>query len=164
MNIFKIIAKLYKEQDCEWIDEIPSNQIQPVVIQKFLSMNVKCLPQVRWLDKFVFNLPPKMYLALAWAVLPKYQKAPYVKYIKELDMEEKYKEVLEKIKSLTKMSDNDYKHNKKYILKAIDKNPNKWFVELGMDKKSFKKYKLDYNNARKISVNKRPVKGLLSYT
>ncbi len=163
MELFNLIDNIYTKKDCNWINDIQDNMIQPVIIQKFLSMNSNIIFQVRWLDKFVYRIPSKMYLALAWSVIPKLSTPPYVEYIKEDELEEKYKEVLYKIKKLTKMSDNDYKYNKKYLIYDIDKNPKMWFEKLGMNKKVYSKYGIEYKSSSNKKRNESIGPDLFSY-
>ncbi len=152
MDIFEILNKLYTSNDCKWISDISDSLISPVVIQRFLSMDVRLLQQVGWLDKYVYSVKLKTYLALAWSVIPKGAR-PYTKYIKENKLEGEYNELLEKLKHLTKMSDNDYNYNKKYILYYIKRDTIDWFIKLGMDKNIWKKYNIKYENKKKDVKN-----------
>ena len=83
MNIYEIINNLYTNRSTKWILDLEDNEIEPFVIQRFLCMNDGLRIQVRWLDKYIFDLPPKMYLSLAWSVIPKLDRAPFINYIKK---------------------------------------------------------------------------------
>jgi len=148
MIIFKILGKLYTSPDVKWIKELDDDDIQPFLIQKWLMMNNNILSIVRWLDKYTFYIPPKMYLALAWSVIPKQSKTPFVKYIKSIDSIDNYDEVWLKIRKILEMSDNDFKHSKRLLLKEIEMNKIEWFRRLGMDKKVWKKHTLDFDQMK----------------
>ena len=87
MNIFDIIKNLYTNKKCDWIVGLDDKDIQPYVIQRWLAMNDYLRVQTRWLDKYIFCLTPKMYLSLAWSIIPKLQKPPFIKYIKQAQEE-----------------------------------------------------------------------------
>jgi len=142
-NIFSIIAKLYTRKDSAWINEIEDNEIAPVVIQKWLSMNDQVRVQTQWLDKYVFTLPPKMYLSLAWTVIPKSPKAPFSKYIKKEADPTKYDFILTIIRKHFDMSDNDYDANKERIIKSIEQDTGSWFAFYGIEKRIWKKFQLN---------------------
>lgn len=145
MNIFEIMAHLYTDKNPKWIDELEESEIQPVIIQLWLVMNDQVRVQTRWLDKYTFNLPPKMWLSLAWSVLPKYQKTPFVKYIKKVEDDEEYLFILNKIRQQFKLSDNDFKANKIRLINEIKKDMPSWFTYYGVEKANWKKYYLDFN-------------------
>jgi len=145
MNILEIIKNLYTNKKCDWIKQIEESDIQPYVIQRWLAMNDKLRIQTRWLDKYVFVLSPKMYLSLAWSIIPKLPKTPFTKYIKKADEEEEYDFILSKIRKHFKLSDNDFNTNKERILKEIKKDMVSWFCFYGVPKKYWKKYYLNFN-------------------
>ncbi len=148
MDLFHVLAKLYTAPDLEWLTDVSDRDVSPIVIQKYLMMNNKVIVHARTLEPYVFNLPTRMYLALAWSVLPKYDKAPFVKYIKAIEKPQKYPEIVAKIRRILKISDNDWKHQGKYYIKAIESDPVKWFKELGIEKKVWDEYKLDFEYMR----------------
>jgi len=151
-NIFQIINYLYTKKDSEWIQKLNEEEIQPYVIQRWLAMNDMVRVQTRWLDKYVFVLSPKMYLSLAWSILPKSQKAPYAKYIKKQEEDEEFDFVLQKIRKQFEMGDNDYRVNKERILKEMKKDLGSWFAYYGVPKKYWKKYCLDFNKIKCFGV------------
>lgn len=161
MNIFEVLNNLYVNKSTAWINELEDNEIEPFVIQKFLSMNDSIRTQVRWLDKYVFPLPPRMWLSLAWSVLPKYPKMPFVRYIKKVEDEQTYDFILKEVRKQYQLSDNDYKHNKGRILEAIKKDMVSWFTYYGIPKKYWKEHQLDFSLI-KLHEKKdtKPVKGL----
>lgn len=144
MNLFQIIEKLYVDKSCKWIDELEDNEIEPFVIQKFLSMNDNLRVQVRWLDKYTFSLPSKMWLSLAWSVLPKYAKMPFIRYIKKAEEEQTFDFILKEVRKQFQLSDNDFKHNKHMILNAIKQDMVGWFTYYGIPKKYWKEFQLDF--------------------
>ena len=160
-NIFEILNQLYTNKSATWINELEDNEIEPFVIQKFLSMNDNIRDSVRWLDKYVFPLPPRMWLSLAWSVLPKYPKMPFVRYIKKVEDEQTYDFILKEVRKQYQLSDNDYKCNKGRILEAIKKDMVSWFTYYGIPKKYWKEKQLDFSLI-KLQEKKevKPIKGL----
>lgn len=148
-------------KSAKWILEIEENEIQPFVIQKFLAMNNSLVSFVRWLDKYTFTIPPRMWLSLAWSVLPKYSKMPFVRYIKKVEEEQTFDFILKEVRKQFLLSDNDYKHNKSRILESIKSNMVEWFKYYGIPKKYWKEHQLDWSQM-KISneVNNNKIKGL----
>ena len=153
MNIFQIVDNLYTKKDGRWINELDRDEIQPFVIQRFLLMNDSIREYVRWLDKYVFYLPPNMYLSLAWSVIPKANKAPYVKYIKKEKENEELSFILTKIREHMQMSDNDFSANRDRIVNLIKSDMPGWFRYYGIEKPLWKKYMLDYNYM-KLNIKK----------
>lgn len=138
-NIFSIINHLYTDTTIKWLNEIEDKEIQPYLIQRWLCMNDNIKEEVRWLDKYAFSLPVKMYLSLAWSVIPKTSKCPFIKYIKKEEQDEEYDFILKKIIKHHKMSDNDLKANKELIIRGIKNNPKEWLEFYGIDKAQYKK-------------------------
>lgn len=140
--MFKTIAGVFTKQNYGWIKEaeIPN----PVILLKFLSMNPETMRQVNTLNKYAYYLDDKEFLMLAISIIPKYSKAPYNKYMKEIESTEKYSEVWEKIQNTFQYSDNDMVSIKKYL--KIEDDIVGWFKRLGMDKDIWQKYELDYDN------------------
>jgi hypothetical protein len=82
MNIFKILSKLYTSRTCGWIKDIENKDIQPFLINRWLSMNRELSACCKVLDSYIFYLTPKHWLQLTWNVIPKREKMPFVRYIK----------------------------------------------------------------------------------
>jgi len=95
--------------------------------------------------------------------LPKYQKAPFVKYIKSVDDEDEYGFILRKIRRQLNLSDNDYKHCKLYILKLIKENMISIFRAYGVEKKYWKQFKLDFNLIKEGKKQNVPQSGLSAW-
>jgi hypothetical protein len=145
---FIITNKLYTEKSSAWINELENNEVQPFVINKFLMMNDKVLPEVKYLNQFTFCLEPKQFLHLAWCVLPKYDKAPFCKYIKKQDVLVEHEEILEKVHTFLEIQGSDCVSDV-YFVKEMSKDWTKWLRLFGMDKKVWKKYGLDYKEMKK---------------
>jgi hypothetical protein len=145
MNIIEMVGNLYVRKDAKWIMEIDEAEIQPFVIQHWLVMNDTIRVQTRWLDKYVFALPPRMWLSLAWSVIPKFNKQPFVKYIKMNDEEEEFAFILTKVRRHMKLSDNDYNAMKSRLIKSIKDNMGEWFKFYGVEKKYFKQYYISFD-------------------
>jgi hypothetical protein len=145
MNVIQIVENLYVNKKPDWIEDLEEADIQPYIIQRFLAMNDSIRVQTRWLDKYVYVLTPKMYLSLAWSVIPKFNKQPFVKYIKQTNEEEELAFILTKIRKQFKLSDNDYKAMKSRIIKAIKSNMPEWFKYYGIDRKYWKQYYLNFD-------------------
>lgn len=159
MNIIEIIHHLYTDKSIKWIDELEDAEIQPFVIQHWLVMNDAVRVQSRWLDKFTFTLPPKMWLSLCWSILPKFQKQPFVKFIKKVDNEEEFAFILNRIKHQFNLSDNDYNAIKSRLIQEIKKDMTSWFKYYGIEKTYWKRYYLNFNDMKKEDkvIVKQPV-------
>ena len=150
MMIFSVLKHLYTDRSANWIKEIDETQVQPFLVQRWLVMNDKIRVQTRWLDKYVFVLSPKMYLSLAWSIIPKAAKAPFIKYIKKQDEEEEFDFILSRIRKHMKLSDNDFNANKSRIIEAIKNDMVNWFSYYGVPKKYWKKYYLDFRQIKEF--------------
>ena len=157
----QIVGNLYVSKDAKWMLDIDESEIQPFVIQHWLVMNDSIRVQTRWLDKYVFALPPRMWLSLAWSVIPKFNKQPFVKYIKMNDEEEEFGFILIRIRKHLKLSDNDYNSMKSRLIKSIKANMIDWFTFYGIEKKYWKQYYLDFTLIKKENeIKKEKVAGL----
>jgi len=162
MNIIDILKNLYTNQKADWIINIDDADIQPYVIQRWLAMNDSVRVQARWLDKYVFYLAPKMYLSLAWSVLPKTRQAPFVTYIKKQDDTEEYSFILTKVRKHFKLSDNDYNYVKERIVESIKKDMVNWFSYYGIPKKYWKLHYLNFNLIKDFGNTKKKAQTGLS--
>lgn len=151
MNIFDIIKNLYTNNKLIWLKEVDDSDIQPYVIQRFLVMNDSLRVYTRWLDKYVFTLSPRMYLSLAWSVIPKTNKQPFVKYIKQKDDDEKYNDLFMKIRKHFEMADNDFNIIKERLIESINKDKVSWFKFYGMEKRFWKDNLVDFEQMRKTN-------------
>ena len=150
MNILEITNNLYTNKSSDWIINIEESDIQPYVIQRWLCMNDHLRNHTRILDKYVFSLPPKMYLSLAWSIIPKSNNAPYIKYIKQVDESEDLQFIFDNIRKQFKLSDNDFNSVKGRLLKHILKNKSVWFKYYGVKKKEWKIHLLDYKSNMEV--------------
>lgn len=159
MNIYDIIKNLYTNKKASWILELEDNEIEPFVIQRFLVMNDSIRVQTRWLDKYVFSLPPKMYLSLAWSVLPKTDKAPYVPYIKKQDTVEEFNFIFKPIRKHFEMADNDFNAIKSRLVQFIKSDFVSWFSFYGIEKQYWKKYSVNFNLIKEFNNenDKKPI-------
>lgn len=145
MNLLTILENLYTNRRCDWIKDIDDTTYEPYVLQRWLVMNDMLRVQTRWLDKYIFNIPKKMYLSLAWSVIPKTQKMPFNKYIKENSEEEEFMFILERVRKHFKLSDNDYRANRDRLIKVIKKDMVGWFSFYGIPKRYWQQYYLNFN-------------------
>ncbi|GEM_PF-2444865 len=138
MNVFDILKNLYTNPSSKWIIELDDSCIQPVVIQRFLSLNNITVRQARVLNKFVFYTSPKVYLSAAWSLLffdgKKLNKTPFIKYPKKDDKQDRYFFLYEKIQKHFNLSDTQINLMKQTLLKEIDKDKVNWFSFYGIDK------------------------------
>jgi len=163
MNILEMINNLYTNRKCDWINELEESDIQPYIIQRWLIMNDDLRVQTRWLDKYIFNLSPKMYLSLAWSIIPKSHKTPFVTYIKANEESEEFDFILKPIRKQYEIADNDYIYIKPRLLKAIKANMVEWFRSYGVEKKYWKQYGLDFNLIKQFENEFKSQKGLESF-
>jgi hypothetical protein len=154
MNIYEIINNLYTNRSTKWILDLEDNEIEPFVIQRFLCMNDGLRIQVRWLDKYIFDLPPKMYLSLAWSVIPKLDRAPFINYIKKQTENNEFDFIFKKIRQHFSMADNDFRIMKSRLLDSIKKDFPNWFGFYGIEKVYWKRYSVDFNLIKNFGVEK----------
>ena len=157
MNIFEIVGHCYTEKSTKWIDQLTPEELKechPIVLNKFFSMNPYLTFQLPILNDYAIILDTKKFLFVAWAVLPKYDRLPFFKYIKKEVVDDEFDFVWDKFKNFTEIKGNDFKSAKKYLEADLQKNMKAWFFALGIDKKYWKKYKLDYHEPK---VEKKPV-------
>lgn len=165
-NKNSILGNLYTNKSSKWIIDLEDSEVVPFVIQMVLGMNDRLRVQTRWLDKYVFALgtQPKMFLSLAWSIIPKTDKEPFVKYISTKKDEEEFDFIIKKIRKHLCLSDNDWKANKERIIKAILGDTVNWFSFYGVEKKYWKKYQLPFNKLKEFGVKiKKPQKGLSAW-
>ena len=149
MNIFEILNKLYTSKTCVWIKDIEDKNIQPFLINRWLSMNRELSSYCKVLDGYIFYLSPKHWLQLTWNVIPKREKMPFVKYIKsEKEKEEEYNFLIKKIRKYLQIADNDWEYIKGYFIKDIENNTIQYFKMFGIEKKLWKKYNIDFNEMK----------------
>lgn len=151
MNIFQVLSGLYTQTNSRWMKDITDSDIQPFVINRWLSMNDNVRKVTHWLDRYVFFLPPKMYLSLAWSVLPKTKKAPFIKYIKQESEDTEFNFIYSKIRKQFSLSDNDWVIVKPYIHNAIKKDMINWFSYYGVKKPYWRRYQLDYEQMKNFN-------------
>jgi hypothetical protein len=161
--MFSIIDKLYTDRHSAWLETVDEDDIDVgliLTINRFLVCNDEVRVQARFLDKYTFNIPPKMWLSLAWSILPKFSKAPFIRYIKSIDEEDEWGFIMNKIRRHLELSDNDYKSVKGYLIDAIKNNKVEWFSAYGIDKPIWKKHGLDFNDMKKYGNRVIAQKGL----
>jgi len=162
MNIFQILNNLYTQTNAKWMRELSDTDVEPYILNRWIAMNDNARSHASWLDKYVFTLPPKMFVSLAWSVLPKMQKAPFVKYIKQIEDDEEYNFIYARIRRQFEISDNDFAVIKPMLYNAIKTDMVKWFSYYGIPKTYWKKYLLDYTLMKNFNREeaKRPTQGL----
>jgi len=161
INLPAIVNNLYINRKSEWMKEVEDKDFHPIVLQLWLVQNDAIRVQTRFLDQYVFTLPPKMFLSLAWSVIPKYQKMPFVRCTKKGSKDEKYDFLFKKIRKYLEMSDNDFNTNKIRLIEEIEKNQVEWFCAFGVEKKTWKKFGLDFSCIKTYGKKRAiPQKGL----
>ena len=144
MKPWEIINKLYTEKTSDWMLHLEDADIQPMVINRFIGLNSKLRNHARVLDKYSFSLPAKMWLSLAWSALPKYSKAPFVKYISKKKEDTEFDFILDRVRKHYKLSDNDFAANKSRLLEFIKNDKVIWFKFYGIPKTHWKRYRVDF--------------------
>jgi len=152
-----VLNNLYTNRRLDWLNEVDNN-VSPFIIQRCLAMNDMLRAQVRWLDKYVFALQSdsKLYMSLAWSIIPKVNKAPYYPYIKKVDEIEEFDFILSRVRKHFTLADNDYNRMKNRILTAIKKDMVNWFSFYGIDKKYWKQYYLNFNLIKEFGEKAKP--------
>lgn len=155
MNIFDIIKNLFTNPSSKWILTLEDSDIQSVVIQRFLAQEKSSMKVARLLDKYVYEMPPKMYLGCAWSLLffnnKKFSKAPHIKYTKKIEPKHKYHFIYPKLQRQLKLSDKDLELNRKFIDAAIDKDKVYWFCYYGVRKIYWSTHNIDFDSMKNYS-------------
>lgn len=155
-----------KSIDGHWIQNVdnldgkPFDTSSSLRLLKCFVMNDSLRVQARWLDKYVYILPGKMFVSLAWSVLPKVNQVPFSSYIKKVEEEEEFKFIFDRIRKHFKMADNDFNAIKGRLLNAIKTNMIEWFSFYGIPKSYWKKYYLDFRLIKYFGTKNKPQKGL----
>ena len=147
-----VLKNLYTNKSSEWIDTLTNEEIVPHVLQLWLLANVKVRIQARWLDKYTYTLPPKMYLSLAWSVIPKVNRMPFMNYIKKNKKDDRYDFILDSLRKQFELSDNDFNIIKGRLIDSIENNKEDWFRYYGVPKKYWRQNKIDFNKIREGRV------------
>ena len=149
-----IIKNIYTNPKSDWMKELDDSDIPAYVIQLLLVGNDHIRTQVRWLDKYVFTLPAKMYLSLAWSIIPKSKSVPYRTDMLNIDENNdpylskennKYDFLIDKIRKQFELGDNDYNSLKGRLINAIEKDLSGWFTYYGVEKVHWKKFNINQN-------------------
>ena len=148
VSIFDILKQLYTNPSSDWILSLEDKHIQPFIIQRWLGMNNNLRSEVRWLDKYIFNLTPKQYLSMAWSCIPKMGKMPFIKYIKKEKKVDNLNFIVPKVKEYFDMDDNNWKFNEDNIRNEIKKNTADWFRFFGNRKYFWNKFNIDFNKIK----------------
>ena len=157
MNIFEILNNIYTNPRSKWIDELEDSEVVPFLINNWLSMNNQNVAICKYLDRYTFVLPVKKWLHLVWVTVPKRESVPFVKYIKKVDEDESYPELMQKVKTFLGVSGNDLEEFNKRVRPVVEQDLSKYMKFFGMEKKFWKSYGLDYNDM-KVEDFKRDVK------
>lgn len=158
MDLFSLLGKIYTSKTLDWVDEVDYTN-PPFLINRWLAMYAPNKEYVKFLNKYTFILNPKEFAMLAWSVIPKQQRTPFVKYIKKSTEDDTYKPLFDKIKKVLNLSDNDLNSSRKYFIAVIEKNKEEWFTYFGMDKKFWKQHGLNFNKIKEGGKREGP-KGL----
>ncbi len=168
MNIYKILHNLFCNPKSDWILSLDDKKISTKLVHDYLSMYPKSIIQASILNKYLYSLPPKMYLSGMWSVLffngKKLVKIPFIKYKGKKKEKQKFYFMYEKIQRHLKMSDNEIKFNKDIIDKELDNNKVKWFSFYGINKNYWNHFNIDYNLMKKYKDRGAKKKDLFSFT
>jgi len=150
MNIFEVFKCLYTSRDLNWLSQVDENEIQPYIIQRWLVSDNRISASCRFLDKYIFFLPPKMYLSLVWSLIPKTGKTPFLKYTGKKEVEDDMDFIYKRLRKHLELSDNDFRANKRFFDDSIKEMMQEWFMFYGVEKNMWKKYNLDFDTAMKF--------------
>lgn len=164
MNIFDIIKNLFTQQDAKWVLAVEEKDINPPVILRFLCLSHMTKKQARIMSKFMYTVPPQMFLSALWSLLyfngKKMTKAPFIKYPKKTDIKPKYEFIIKKLRQQYDMSERDFEFVKPFVLKAIEEDKVEWFSYYGINKTewdanhiAYERMK-DYGDRPKVEVKK----------
>jgi len=160
MKMFEILKNLYTNPSSKWINDLDEKDISPLVLQRFLCLDLKTQQKARMLNKFVFSVPPKMYLSAAWSVLffngKKLNKSPFIRYPKTKKPIDIYQLLYDKVKRQFHMADKDFAAVKKFVDIDIAKNKVEWFSFYGMNNYFWHSHGLEFSLIKEY--NKKHIK------
>jgi len=146
--LMKIMSKLQKASNSNWINEIEETDIVPFMITRYLSMSYLFMPYANLLNQSL-HLPPKQFLLYAWSIVPKKEKAIRLNYIKKFVEENVVEDVIfNKIKKILDIGENDWKHEKKYFERDLAANKTEYFKMFGVEKKYWGKAQLNFEDIK----------------
>ena len=146
MNV--IINNLFTQRDSQWIQTI-DHGVKPHIVMLWLMMIDPVRKYTRWLDIYAYRLNDKMFLSLAWSILPKMERAPFFKYIeKQKKSTDPLEPLYVAIKKEYSLGRNDWIYIKPRIEKNINKNKLQWFMRFAIDKKYYKLNGLNFEEVK----------------
>lgn len=154
----KIINNLFRERTINWCKEYDyRTDYENFVLQRWLMRYDAIRVQVRWLDKYVYNLPKSMFLSLTWSVIPKIQdneRLPNFDAYKMDKSDDEFLFILKNVRKQYKLSDNDYNSLRDRLVKSIKSDMVNWFSYYGIPKIYWKKYNLNFELIKNFGQNR----------
>lgn len=142
MDIFETVNAIYTSRNITFIYEIDNN-VQPFIIFKFLSQNDKLKNICVELNKYVWILDREQFFALCYALIPRQDKQPFIRFVKEKEELDIYDEVFKRLQHSFQIGNNDIQSSKQLLKTIIDNDKIEWFSKLGISKETWNLHKLD---------------------
>jgi hypothetical protein len=149
MDLFTTLDRIYTSQNRRFIEEIDTS-VSPVVLNLLLARYYRNAHVMRYLNKYAFCLDAKEYALVAWSMIPKMERAPFVKKIEKVEEKTRYDFILDKIRKRLDIGENDWKHCKDMYLEDVKKNLVEYLVFYGCKKKEWNIVGCDFDESRKI--------------
>ena len=144
----RIINNLFRNRKIDWCKEYDYRpDYENFILQRWLMRYDVIRVQVRWLDKYVYNLPKSMFISLTWSVIPKIQdneRLPNFDAYKMDKSDDEFLFILKNIRKQFKLSDNDYNSLRDRLVNSIKSDMVNWFSYYGVPKAYWKKYNLNF--------------------
>lgn len=144
MNTFEILKNLYTNRSSEWLKEVSPNDFEPLLLNKWLVLNPQNSVVCKYLDRFSFVINKSHWLHLCWSVVPKTSSAPFIKWVKRKDLSDEHVEVITKVCEVLGLKGRDREFYTEHFIRTFNKDREFYLKGLGMSKKVWDKYGLDY--------------------
>jgi len=125
--------------------EVDYKDYNPFLINKFLSMKLEYLKLLSDIDRYTFWINKEHHFMLLSELLPK-RKTPFLNFIKKNKVDNEFDFILIKIKEHYGLSTKQMNELSLFFENDIRCNTKEYFKFYGVDKKYYKKFKIELNN------------------
>lgn len=152
MNTFDILRNLYTNTSSTWLLTVDENSFEPFLLNKWLLLNPQLSKVCDFLNKYSFIINKLHWLHLAWCIIPKTSSAPFVQWVKKKEVVEEHEEIISRVCEILGLKGRDREFYSEHFVKVFNKDREFYLRELGMSKKVWGKYGLDYGVLKKSEV------------
>lgn len=135
--MFNTIKNLYTRKDFAWIQEV--DEAVPVVpLYNYLLSDPNVGMRIKGLNKYLFEVDPKTFVALLHTQIPKKSKAPYLEGVLKNEEDEDKTVVMDKIRRYFKYSEREFGYIREYLYTnvVLKEGVKVWKIKLGIGGKN----------------------------